>query len=392
MREIDSAASPNLQWLFESHLPRRIESHPELVEAARSSFRFVISGEESGTWLVDLRAGQARVVPGSSGGLCTVTTSAATLAGIAYHRVNPRSAWEEGLLRAEGELEPAMLATLLHLLQVQEKAPVPAAAQYPLPALRYPAADGGEFVVATLRDRPDLLPVTNAIVAAGWPEFMLRNSIASRCWKEMYEAFPDLQFALLDATTEEVVAVSASAALVWNPDVEGWPEGGWEWALARAIEDHRAGRLPNAQCGLMITMAPGHRGKGASTKVIQAMKALGQRLGLNVLGLPVRPSLKSQYPLIPIERYITWRRSDGRPFDPWIRAHTSLGAEIIGLCLRSTVIEGSVREWEEWTKMQFPDSGSYVVPGGLVAVEIDKTLDRGVYLEPNVWMRHWMTE
>jgi hypothetical protein len=36
--------------------------------------------------------------------------------------------------------------------------------------------------------------------------------------------------------------------------------------------------------------------------------------------------------------------------------------------------------------MEFPEPGSYVVPGALVPVEFD---DRGgLYVEPNVWMRH----
>jgi hypothetical protein len=140
----------------------------------------------------------------------------------------------------------------------------------------------------------------------------------------------------------------------------------------------------------VVAIAPNHQGKGLSTKMLKAMKALGQRHRFEMLVIPVRPNLKSRYPLIPIERYITWRRGDGRPFDTWLRSHTSVGADIVGPCLRSTLIEGTVSEWEEWAKMEFPDSGSYVVPGALVPVEIDRMLDRGVYLEPNVWVRHPM--
>jgi len=38
--------------------------------------------------------------------------------------------------------------------------------------------------------------------------------------------------------------------------------------------------------------------------------------------------------------------------------------------------------------MAFPDSGSYVVEGALVPVEIDRGKGVGRYVEPNVWMRH----
>jgi hypothetical protein len=38
--------------------------------------------------------------------------------------------------------------------------------------------------------------------------------------------------------------------------------------------------------------------------------------------------------------------------------------------------------------MRFPDSGSYVVPGALQPVVIDRAADEGRYEDPNVWMRH----
>ena len=51
-------------------------------------------------------------------------------------------------------------------------------------------------------------------------------------------------------------------------------------------------------------------------------------------------------------------------------------------------ITGTLAEWEAWTGMVFLDSGPYVVPGALVPVEIDRVIDQGVYIEPNVWMVH----
>jgi hypothetical protein len=49
-------------------------------------------------------------------------------------------------------------------------------------------------------------------------------------------------------------------------------------------------------------------------------------------------------------------------------------------------VTGTVAEWEEWTGMHFPEDGDYVVPGALVPVTFAEGL--GVYVEPNVWMRH----
>jgi hypothetical protein len=41
-----------------------------------------------------------------------------------------------------------------------------------------------------------------------------------------------------------------------------------------------------------------------------------------------------------------------------------------------------------WTGLEFPGSGSFVIPGALVQVEVDVSRDEGVYVEPNQWMLH----
>jgi hypothetical protein len=38
--------------------------------------------------------------------------------------------------------------------------------------------------------------------------------------------------------------------------------------------------------------------------------------------------------------------------------------------------------------VSFPESGRYEVPGALDLVEIDREQDRGLYVEPGVWVRH----
>jgi hypothetical protein len=51
-------------------------------------------------------------------------------------------------------------------------------------------------------------------------------------------------------------------------------------------------------------------------------------------------------------------------------------------------VTGTVAEWEEWAGMAFPETGTYIVPGALVPVEVDLERDVGLYMEPNVWMAH----
>ena len=118
------------------------------------------------------------------------------------------------------------------------------------------------------------------------------------------------------------------------------------------------------------------------------MLELARQHDLAALIAPVRPIWKERYPLVPIERYANWRRADGRLFDPWMRVHERLGADVLKPEPCSLRITGTVAEWEEWTRMSFPESGEYWFPGGLAPLTISRDADRGRYWEPNVWMHH----
>ncbi|EJL40474.1 MULTISPECIES: hypothetical protein [Brevibacillus] len=40
--------------------------------------------------------------------------------------------------------------------------------------------------------------------------------------------------------------------------------------------------------------------------------------------------------------------------------------------------------------MKFPESGTYIIPDALVPVRIEVEKDEVVYVEPNVWMQHFL--
>jgi hypothetical protein len=118
------------------------------------------------------------------------------------------------------------------------------------------------------------------------------------------------------------------------------------------------------------------------------MKENARTYGLVNMVAPVRPMLKAIYPLAPIDAYVAWKTADGRMFDPWLRTHLALGARVLRMAPRSLEITGSVADWESWTGMKFPATGNYVVTGALAPVAIDHEFNRGIYLQPNVWMHH----
>lgn len=245
-----------------------------------------------------------------------------------------------------------------------------------------------EYRVIDATQHPDLLHAGDEVITAVWPEFMMHDSVANHFWNDLYTIFPEYQFALIDPETDQMVAVGNSLPFFWQDDPHNLPDAGWDWVLEKGFADHKAGKQPTTQSALSISIAASHQGRGLSHKVVETMKRIGQAHGLDALVAPVRPNLKSRYPLIPMERYIKWQTEDGQPFDSWLRVHARLGAQLIKTCPQSMIITGSVKDWETWVKMRFPETGTYTIPGGLVPLEIDCEADRGTYIEPNVWMRH----
>jgi GNAT superfamily N-acetyltransferase len=228
-------------------------------------------------------------------------------------------------------------------------------------------------------DRPDLRDRRERL-SGSFPTYMHHNEPGGRYWLRLYEEHPDFQLGLLDG--DEVVAELHSVPTPWDGSDADLPSG-WDEAFTRAFESDRA---PKVLCALAISVLPERRGEQLASRMIQAMRDAVRTHGLRELIAPVRPTLKARYPLTPIERFVEWRRADGTHFDPWIRTHERVGGEIIALAPRSMVIEAPVSDWEEWTGLQLPEDGRYVVEGMLAPLEVRG--GNGRHVEPNVWIRH----
>lgn len=243
-----------------------------------------------------------------------------------------------------------------------------------------------KHTIYTTAERPKFEDETYHINVSGWPNFMLEDPVADQYWGRLYTDFPAFQFVLCDEH-DVIIAMGNSIPLVWDGTVEGLPES-WDADLEQGVKDHEAGRTPTALGALSITINPAYQGHGLSRVMLEHMRGIAAEHGLHDIIAPVRPTLKAQYPLTPIERYAAWTQPNGAPFDPWLRTHWRLGARIVRLAPQSMVIEAAIAQWERWTNMCFPDTGPYVVPGALQPILIDRERDVGRYEDPNVWMRH----
>jgi GNAT superfamily N-acetyltransferase len=237
----------------------------------------------------------------------------------------------------------------------------------------------------TIAERPDLRPRGRELVSM-WPPYMHHDPVCNAYFGRVRDDLGHLQFIAWDDALDHVIAEGNAIATKWDGTNESLPDGGLDATLEGAFS--QGAPKPNVLCALQIVIDSAYQGRGLSIRMIERMAELGRLHGFEVLIAPVRPSLKHRYPLTPIERYVQWRRTDRTHLDPWLRTHERFGGEILKIAPRSMVIPGTIEQWEEWTGMVFPDSGNYVVPGALVPVEIDVDRDEGLYVEPNVWMRH----
>lgn len=244
------------------------------------------------------------------------------------------------------------------------------------------------FQVITSSSHSQYRNLVRGLTRIVWPEFMRHDAVANENWHELLDRFAEYQFALHDSENNRVAGMGNSFPLRWDGALDDLPDDGWDWAFTQAVQNHRQRIIPNTHCAIQIVIHPEYRGQGLSSPMIEAVRAVTKAQGLQKLIIPLRPSEKSKYPLIGLGDYIKWQTDDGLAFDPWLRAHVRAGARIIKVCRTSKIIRGSHAEWEEWTKMKFPQSGQYIVPGALNPIHMNLEKDEGIYIEPNVWIVH----
>jgi len=219
-----------------------------------------------------------------------------------------------------------------------------------------------------------------------WPEFMQQDKIVNKYWSSLYTKFSDFQCAILD--NNNLLGIGNSIPINWHQPFAKLPDGGLDWAMEKANNDFLLNLTPNILIGVQILINPDYQNQGLSYKILDVMKGIAKKNGFSNIALPVRPTLKSKYPLIPMDDYIHWLNDDKLPFDPWIRVHIKAGGRIIKACHKSMEISGTLLDWEEWSNTHFQTSGDYIIDKALVPISVDIEKNIGTYIEPNLWIVH----
>lgn len=205
-------------------------------------------------------------------------------------------------------------------------------------------------------------------------------------YDRILETFADYQLCLVDSATDQPVALANCVPAHYDGRFSALPAEGWDWLVETGATDRS--RRPNVLGALAISVPESQRGKGYATRMLKEMRALGERRGFDALIAPVRPTLKCDFPYVPMAEYVGWRDAEGDIFDPWLRSHIQQGGRMVGTCERSMVVEEHVAFWETWAGRHFETSGEYVVEGALVPIHIDLERQIGRYEEPNVWVAY----
>ena len=166
---------------------------------------------------------------------------------------------------------------------------------------------------------------------------------------------------LLIDSNDNLAGAGFTIAVSWDGKIDNLPS--IESIIVNGLKTKN--EVPNKLMAVAALVDNRYRGQNLSAEILKQMKNLARHHGLQDLLVPVRPTWKARYPLQSIESYPGWRRADGLFYDPWLRTHQRLGAKFLK-CVDSTYkVEGSIEDWQTWTGMVFPESGSYISKGYL---------------------------
>lgn len=107
-------APANVKEVFEKHLPSRLQAKPDVVTKINSTYKFIITGDEGGTWVIDLTKPGGAITAGDSDAKCTITMASGDFVELINGKMNPQMAFMSGKLKVAGDMSLALkLGSLL---------------------------------------------------------------------------------------------------------------------------------------------------------------------------------------------------------------------------------------------------------------------------------------
>lgn len=231
---------------------------------------------------------------------------------------------------------------------------------------------------------PSLVRQYQDTVHQAFPKLIQQSTVIQNYWPLVEKYFPKHQIFALDAN-EQLIGLANTLPFYWDQSKTDLPNEGWDWMIKKGIEDFEQKRKPNYLGGLQIIVSKENLGKGYSKYLIAAAKEIMIQHAYDHFAIPIRPTLKHEFPDMQMTEYIHFKMAD-KIYDPWIRTHMNQGAEFISVCENSMNIKGDIPFWESLFGRSFSQSGSYKIKGALSPISISIEENRGEYREANIWI------
>ena len=241
-----------------------------------------------------------------------------------------------------------------------------------------------QYKIIHLNDHPEKQNDFQEMMNRNWDIIGTMDDVGWEYWFEMLEKNPEFQFGVYEG--EQLLGVGNCVPVWTDIELEDLPHEGWRWAIKASLKVREG--TPKFVSAISATIDKSARGKRISQVILKEFKRLAKEFKACALIAPVRPNMKSQYPLIPMETYLTWRREDGSHFDTWLKIHESIGGKILKISQDCMIATRDLATWSKVTGQDYKSSGHYLVDGALNPIEIDLDKNKGIYREPGVWVLH----
>ena len=236
--------------------------------------------------------------------------------------------------------------------------------------------------VLTLAERPSLAQRLHTLEDDSFPSYLNEEETWLSTRERILSSFARYHVAVVDGD-EHLAGICVNVPLCWTGQVSDLP--GYNELLLRCLEEHEAGKAPTALCAILGAVAPEYRSRGIAGRMLEIVCRMLSPRGIRWYLSPVRPAIKHLYPTFGIDEYLAWRLPDNRLIDPWLNSFLEDGAKILGVARDAITITAPIARWSEWTKMAFPVSGTYVIPGGHRPLVVSLETGLARYAEDHVW-------
>ncbi len=216
-----------------------------------------------------------------------------------------------------------------------------------------------------------------------------------RLGPNMFENIP-LQVIVIvnnnSSNSSELIAHGIMTDIFWNQSYSGLPDG-WQGAVRKSYENTIQKSNKNTLVGLFVRVEKKFQQHGWAEKIICIMKELVRKDGYKSLIIPLRLPKRYELPYakMPYAKFIALKRKDGQYLDYWLRLHTRLGGDVIGVSPNSHQHAMNLTDF----KMQFNTkkiifNGYYLSErqGLWYMVYVDKKRNLALINQECAWIRH----